>query len=67
LPSPARLDLVRGLDDVMVGEDVALGADDHARAQARGALRLLFEAVAEEMPEQGIVEKGWRCALIPCS
>src|SRR6266853_6973408 len=52
-----HLDLVGRLDDVMIGENVSLGADDHARAEACRALRLVFEAVSEKMPEQGVVEE----------
>jgi len=43
---------------VLVGQNVTLGVDDDARAQAEGALRLVLEALAEEMAEQGIVEEG---------
>ena len=52
------LDLVGALDDMVVGEDVALGRDHDAAAQARAALRLLAEAVAEEMAEERVVEEG---------
>jgi hypothetical protein len=49
-----HLDVVRGFDHVMVGEDVALRADDHARAQAGGALGFVVELVTEETAEQRV-------------
>jgi hypothetical protein len=52
-----HFDFVRSFDNVMIGENVSLRADDHARAKARRALRLLFELVAEETAKQGIVEE----------
>jgi hypothetical protein len=43
---------------MVVGEDMAAGADDDARAQAGfQALARLVEAIAEEALEQGIVEQ----------
>ncbi len=51
------LDLVGRLDHVVIGENVPLGTHDHAGAEACRALRFLFEAVAEEMPEERIVEE----------
>jgi hypothetical protein len=43
------LDLVGAFDHVVVGQDVAAGADDHAAAQA--ALRFVGALVAEEKLE----------------
>ena len=56
------LDVLGAVDDVVVGEDVAVGADDHARAEAAFAARLrlapaLPELVAEELPEQRVVRQ----------
>jgi 5-carboxymethyl-2-hydroxymuconate isomerase len=46
---------------VVVGEDVAFGRDDDARAEAGSALLgAVVEAVAEEVAEQRVVGKGWR-------
>ena len=50
------LDVVGAVDDVVVGEQVALGRDDHARAEADLALlRHLARTVAEEEAERRIV------------
>jgi hypothetical protein len=44
---------------MMVGEHIALGAEDHAGAEAGlGALARRAETVAEETPEQGVVSEG---------
>ena len=37
-----ELDIVGILDHVVVGEDIALAADDHPRSQAGRAARLVF-------------------------
>ena len=52
----ADLDLVGALDHVVVGQDVAVGADDHARAQA-GHLFLRRQLVAEEALEKRILQQ----------
>ena len=45
---------------MIVRQDVALGADDHARAQAELAL-ILTKAVTEKTSEQGVViQRVWR-------
>ena len=56
-PSPSSdLDVVGAVDDVVVGEQVAVGRDDHARAEADLALlRHLAGAVAEEEAEHRVV------------
>ena len=46
---------------MVVGEDVALAADNHARAEAGGAL-LLLHLVAEKLPEQRVIGKR----VAPC-
>lgn len=51
------LDVVGPLDDVIVGQDIAIGADDDARAKARVLARLSFRALAEEVAEDGVVEQ----------
>ena len=62
-----HLDVVGAFDDVVVGEQVAVGRDDHARAEADLALLgRLAGAVAEEEAEHRIVvarlrwRRGWR-------
>ena len=56
-------DLVHRLDHVVVGEDVALLADDHARAQALAALRPGIDLLAEEVAEQRVVHERMARAL----
>jgi hypothetical protein len=51
------LDVVGAFDDVIVGQDVAAGADDDAGTEAGIALRLAFRAVAEEVAEDRVVEQ----------
>ena len=51
------LDLVGRFDDMAVGEDIAGRADDHARPEARRALGLVAELLAEESAEQRVVQK----------
>src|ERR1019366_484773 len=52
-----HLDLVRAIDDVMVGEDVPVGAHDHARAQRFLHLRAPFSRnrPAEKLAEKRVV------------
>jgi hypothetical protein len=52
-----NLDLVCALHHMMVGQNVAIGADDHARAQVGNLLRARIESFAEEMPENRIVHE----------
>ncbi len=49
-----HLDLVGGLDDMVVGQDIAIGGDDDATAEARTAFRGLA-AVTEEVVPEGVV------------
>ena len=53
-----NLNVVGGFDDVKVGQDVAIGADDNAGTQAGVALWLAFRAVAKEMAENRVLERG---------
>ena len=64
-----HLDLVGGIDDVVIGQDVAFGADDDARAQAHLAVFVVAvrTAIAKEflekwVPQQGIVGPPRRLA-----
>ena len=58
-----HLNLFSRLDHVVVGEHIALGADDHTGAQAHLLLALpsgLPELVAKEPPEQRVIQEGVR-------
>jgi hypothetical protein len=51
------------VNDVVVGQNVAVRADDDAGAEAAldallGARRLLAQAVAEEVSEKGVIHEG---------
>ena len=60
-------DLVRRFHDVMIGQDIALAADDDPRAQTGLALRFCIRAVAEEMAENRIIHQGVaRARGFPC-
>ncbi|KFJ51145.1 hypothetical protein DK45_2 [Bordetella bronchiseptica] len=51
-----HLDGVGGFDDVIVGQHIALGADDHPRAQAGGRLAAAQAGhLAEQLAQHGIV------------
>ena len=52
------------VDDVVVGDDQAVGAHDHARAQRilRPALQLALDRSAEEMAKEGVGGTGRRRA-----
>src|SRR5439155_12686546 len=59
-----HLDFVRAVHDVVVGEDVTVFGDDHARAEAallerarRAAPAIVAERLAEKPPEKRIVKK----------
>ena len=52
-----NLDLVGAFDDVVVGEHVAVGADDDPGAEAGITLRLAFLTLAEEVAEDRVVEQ----------
>ncbi len=57
-----NLDIGGAIDDVVVGEDRSIGGDNHAGTQAVLALRtrlprLWAELVAEELPEERIIEE----------
>ena len=51
------LDFIGRFDHVVVGQDVAFRADDHAGAEAELLLFLLAEAVAEKFAEERIVQE----------
>jgi hypothetical protein len=57
-PPPARPDFVGGLDHVLVGEDVAVGADDDTRAEVGYLARTRIQAVAKEIAEDRILQCG---------
>ena len=50
-------DLVGSFHHMMVGKDVAVRADDHARAQAGAVLRLKIARVAEEKTETRVIHE----------
>ena len=56
-----HLDLVRAIDDMVGGEDVAVRRDDHARAEAllpaRARLAPASRILAKEPPEERVVEE----------
>src|SRR5207249_3423670 len=54
------LDVFGAVDDVVVGEDVSVGLHDDAGAEGTLdlGLGLAGDAAAEELAEEGIVEKG---------
>jgi len=58
-----NLDVVGFFDDMEIGQDVAVGADDDAGAETGVALRLSFRAVAEEVAEDRVVEQ-WMSLLL---
>ena len=57
-----HVDATRPQDHVLVGEDRAVGGDDHARAEARGreAARPRIEEVAEVLIEERILRRRER-------
>ena len=62
------LDVVGAVDDVVVGEDVAVRLDDDARAEAAfaalaAAACAAAELVAEELAKQRIVRQSWLIVL----
>ena len=67
-------DVGGAIDDVIIGQDVAVGADDHARAQAVFTLlaRLLLSlpaatvGIAEELAEEWIVFEGRLALALRC-
>ena len=50
-------DFIGGFDHVVVGQHIALFADNHAGAQARRAPRLCVELAAEEITENRVVHE----------
>ena len=60
--SESHFDLVGSFDDMVVGQNIAIRADDHARSQTGRALWFTIEAVAKKTAEQGVVhERTVRC------
>ncbi len=58
------LDLIGTLDDVVVGENVAIVADDDARTKTGALLRdVILELVAEEETEARVIHE--RVRLVP--
>ncbi len=51
------LDVAGGLDDVEIGQDVAVGADQDARAEPGIALWRSIQTIAEEVAENRVVEQ----------
>lgn len=52
-----HFNLVGGFDDMMIGQDVTVGADDHAGTQAGAGLRLVGLILEKEL-ESGVVAEG---------
>ena len=57
------LDLVRAVNYVEIGQNVAFGRYDDAAAETGTPLGLLAEAVAEEVAEDRVVDEGMTCPL----